>query len=108
MQITITDENFKREVLDSDLPVIVECSANWSGTSEIIKPVIYKILLKYENQVKFGILDIDIEKNTILQYGIKNAPAVLLFNKGQLQEYLSGVFSFRDLEFLISQYIKNE
>ena len=108
MRIKLTDENFKREVLESDLPVIVELSANWSGTSEIIKPIILRILLKYENQVKFGIMDIDKEKNTILKYGIKNAPAVLLFHKCQLQEYISGVFSFRDLEFLINQYILNE
>ena len=105
MQITVTDENFKREVLDNYLPVIVECRANWSGTSEIIKPIVHKILLKYENKVKFGIMDIDIEKNTILQYGIKNVPAVLLFNRGQLQEYISGVFSFSDLELLINKYI---
>jgi len=105
MQITLTDENFKREVLGSDLPVIVEFNANWSGTSEIIKPVLHKILLKYENQIKYGIMDIDIEKDTILQYGIKNAPAVLLFNDGYLQEYVSGVFSFSDLELLINKYI---
>ena len=43
--------------------------------------------------------------DTILQYGIKNAPAGLLFNDGYLQEYVNGVFYFSDLELLINKYI---
>lgn len=106
MYVTLTDENFEKEVIESIVPVVVEISAQWSGASVIVKPIIHKMRLKYKNHVKFGKLDFDKECNTVLLYGIDCVPSILIFKNGELKDRINGVFSNSELELLTTKYIK--
>jgi thioredoxin 1 len=86
-----TDANFEKEVLQSDVPVLVDFWAAWCGPCRQVGPVIEKLATEYEHSVKVGKLDVDDNADTTKRYGISSIPAVLVFQNGQVVESLIGV-----------------
>lgn len=86
-----TDSNFKQEVLQSDLPVLVDFWAEWCGPCRRVGPAIENLATKYDEAVKIGKLNVDDHAETALRFGITSIPAVLVFKDGQVIETLVGV-----------------
>ncbi|MCP4036113.1 MAG: thioredoxin [bacterium] len=85
-----TDATFQSEVLDADLPVIVDFWAEWCGPCKQIAPVIKDLADQYEGRVKIVKVDIDNSPASPGQYGVRAVPTVLAFKGGQVVQQIQG------------------
>ncbi|MBQ4155827.1 MAG: thioredoxin [Clostridia bacterium] len=82
MALKITKENFEREVLNSDVPVLVDFWATWCGPCKMIAPTIEMLAQEYEGKVKVGKIDVDEEQEIAMKYGVASIPTLVLFENG--------------------------
>lgn len=94
----INDSNFDSAVIIPQKPAVVCFSANWSGPSRIVRPVLEAAAEKYETKAAFYELDVD--ENPLIQmaYGVRSIPTVLFFAGGQLVDRYTGAISRDKLE----------
>lgn len=85
-----TDTSFKTDVLDSSQPVLVDFTAEWCPPCHMLAPIVDKLNEEWNGAVKVGKLDIDINVETAMQYGVMSIPTLLLFKSGQPVERLTG------------------
>ena len=83
-EITLTSSNFDAEVLNSELPVLVDFWATWCGPCKMIAPVVAEIAEEYEGKVKVGKVNVDEENALAMQYRVASIPTLLLFKNGQV------------------------
>ena len=78
-----THDNFDNEVLQSDLPVLVDFTATWCGPCKALAPIVEKIADEFQGQIKVGKLDIDAARPVAEKYRIRSVPTVMVFRGGQ-------------------------
>lgn len=83
-ETVLTKDNFKTEVLESQIPVLVDFWAPWCGPCRMLGPVISEIAEAYDGKVKVGKVNVDDEEVLAMQYGIESIPTVLLFKGGEV------------------------
>ena len=88
--ITITDDNFETEVLNSELPVLIDFWAAWCGPCKMIAPIVEELAVEYDGKVKIGKLDVDDNQQTAIKYGVRSIPTVLLLKNGEVKETIIG------------------
>ncbi|MDP6028130.1 MAG: thioredoxin TrxA [Pseudomonadales bacterium] len=81
----VTDDSFESEVLNSDVPVLVDYWAEWCGPCKVIAPVLEEIASEYQGKMKICKLDIDANENTPPKYGIRGIPTLMLFKGGSVE-----------------------
>ena len=84
MEIELTNENFDAEVLQSELPVLVDFWATWCGPCMMLGPIVAEVAAEYAGRVKVGKVNVDNAPELAARYGITSIPALLLFNKGEV------------------------
>ena len=84
MEIELTNENFDAEVLQSELPVLVDFWATWCGPCMMLGPIVAEVATEYAGRVKVGKVNVDNAPELAARYGITSIPALLLFNKGEV------------------------
>jgi thioredoxin 1 len=89
MALSFSDSNFESEVLQSDVPVLVDFWAPWCGPCKMVGPVIDQ-LAKENEGVKVGKLNVDESGEVAERYGISSIPAILLFKNGQVVDSVVG------------------
>ncbi len=82
--ITLTDANFDTEVLQSQVPVLVDFWAVWCGPCRMIAPLIDALADEYQGKVKVGKVDTDNSRQTAMRFQIQSIPTLMLFKNGQL------------------------
>jgi thioredoxin 1 len=91
------DTNFEKEVLKSDLPVLVDFSAEWCGPCKMLAPVIEKLAIEFAGKVKIGKVDVDASNQTASKYMIQSIPTLLIFKKGEVIAHSMGFQSEENL-----------
>ena len=89
-EIVITKENFEDEVLNSDIPVLVDFWATWCGPCRMLAPVIEEIAKEYEGKVKVGKVNVDEEEALAIEFGISSIPTVLIFRDSEITDKIIG------------------
>lgn len=79
----ITNENFEKEVLKSEIPVLVDFSATWCGPCRRMEPIVEKIAQEYAGKVKVCTADVDNCTDVAKKYGIMSVPTFMMFKNGQ-------------------------
>ena len=85
MEIKLTKANFKQEVLESPIPVLVDFFATWCGPCRMIAPYLEEIAEEYEGKVKVGKVNVDEEEALAIEYKVSAIPLVLLFKDGKVK-----------------------
>jgi thioredoxin 1 len=86
----VNDKNFSLEVLQSDLPVLVDFWATWCGPCKSIAPIIDDLAKEYAGKVKVAKLNVDENPATPSQYGVRGIPTLILFKGGKILEQIVG------------------
>lgn len=91
--VHVTDGTFESEVLQSDVPVLVDYWAEWCGPCKVIAPVLEEIAVDYDGKMKICKLDIDANEETPPKYGIRGIPTLMLFKNGAVEATKVGALS---------------
>ncbi|AZB72942.1 thioredoxin [Synechococcus elongatus] len=86
----VTDATFKQEVLESNIPVLVDFWAPWCGPCRMVAPVVDEIAQQYSDQVKVVKVNTDENPSVASQYGIRSIPTLMIFKDGQRVDTVVG------------------
>ena len=91
--VHLSDDSFEQEVLQSDLPVLVDYWAEWCGPCKMIAPLLDEIAGDYKGKLKVSKLNIDENSGTPPQYGIRGIPTLMIFKNGSAAATKVGALS---------------
>ncbi|MBI2415920.1 MAG: thioredoxin [Candidatus Kerfeldbacteria bacterium] len=105
--IELTDANFKTEVLEAPVPVLVDFWATWCGPCRVLGPIVEDLANDYKDQpVKIGKMEVDANEQTPAQYQIMSVPTLIIFKGGQPVQQMIGVQSKEDLKAALDEAMK--
>lgn len=88
--VSVTDATFKDEVLESDLPVVVDFWAEWCMPCKMIEPIVEELSGEYDGRAKFAKMNVDTDQEVAASYGIRSIPILLFFKDGELADQIIG------------------
>ena len=103
--IHATDADFTQQVLESDVPVLVDFWAPWCGPCRMIAPALDQLATEYAGKAKVVKVDIDQNQATALKYHVRSIPMLLVFKNGQVQATQVGAVGKPQLAQLIDQVL---
>ena len=98
MEYRFTNENFNEEVLNSNVPVLVDFYADWCGPCRMMGPVVAKLSEEYEGKAKVGKVNVDEEELLSAKYGVMSIPYFVIIKDGKVIDKAMGAMSKDDLE----------
>jgi thioredoxin 1 len=91
--IHLSDDTFKKEVLESSVPVLVDYWAGWCGPCKMIAPILDSLISEYDGKIKIAKLNIDENPQTPTKYGIRGIPTLMIFKDGNVESTKVGALS---------------
>ena len=88
--MAVTDSDFEQEVLEAETPVLVDFWAEWCAPCKMVAPVIDALAEEYDGKIKFTKVDVDVNPETAMKYGIRSIPTLLVFKGGSPVDQVVG------------------
>lgn len=104
---TFTEITFHDEVLNSEQPVLAVFEAGWSGTCDIMMPILKNLCLEYKGRVKIGMIDIDNNRELAERYRIVNLPVLVFFSHGEIVDHIAGLVPKREIVTKLDQLMSS-
>lgn len=104
-EVTITQDNFTAEVIESELPVVVDFWADWCMPCKMVAPVLEQISQDYAGKLKVAKVDVDDNGAIAQQYNIVSIPTLLLFKDGEVVSQQVGAVPREKIEGMFKAYV---
>lgn len=101
----VTDSTFEQEVLNSELPVLIDFWAPWCGPCKMVAPVVEEVATQYDGQVKVVKLDTDQNPQVAKKYSIRSIPTLMIFKGGQQVDTIVGAVPKTTLSTALEKYL---
>ena len=98
MALQFTDANFQKEVLESNIPVLVDFYADWCGPCKMVAPIVAELATEYEGVFKIGKLNVDDNQETAQKYRVMSIPTLIIFKNGAAVETVVGAVPKKSLQ----------
>ncbi len=101
MECILTDANFETEVLQADLPVLVDFYADWCVPCKMMAPIVKEMAEKYGGKVKVGKMNVEENPDVAAKYGIMSIPTFILFQNGKKVSSVTGAIPRDELDAML-------
>lgn len=101
----VTDSTFKQEVLESQIPVLVDFWAPWCGPCKMVAPIVEEVAQQYSDQVKVVKVNTDENPSVASEYGIRSIPTLMIFKDGQRVDMVVGAVPKTTLANTLEKYL---
>ncbi|WP_227430904.1 thioredoxin [Psychrobacter sp. I-STPA6b] len=103
--INTTDANFDQDVLQADLPVLVDFWATWCGPCKAIAPILEDLAEEYAGKVQIVKVDVDNNPQSASRFGIRNIPTLFVFKNGEKVDAITGLQPKAELAKVLDQHL---
>ena len=86
----VTEDNFKTEVLESEVPVLVDFTATWCGPCKMLAPLVDELAEEWQGKVNIYKMDVDTSPTTPIKYNVMGVPSLILFKNGEIAARITG------------------
>lgn len=104
-EVTVTSDNFKQEVLESNLPVLADFWAEWCVPCKMVGPVLEKMAEEYDGKLKIAKINVDEQGELASNYNIVSIPTIILFHKGEPAKQQIGAVPRKVLDEMVKEYL---
>jgi len=103
--VHIKNDNWKSEVLDSDIPVLADFWAEWCAPCRVIAPILEDLAGELAGKMKVTKVNVDENQELAVEFGIRSVPSLLIFSGGSVKEQMVGAISKADLLEKLNAYL---
>ncbi len=103
--IAVSDDSFETDVMNAELPVLVDFWAEWCGPCKMIAPILDDIAKSYEGRLKVAKINIDDNAATPQKFGVRGIPTLMLFKNGELESTKVGAISKSQLTAFLDSHL---
>ncbi len=96
--LQVTDDSFDDEIMNSEMPAMVDFWAEWCGPCKMVGPVVEELAQEYEGKIKIAKMDVDKNRETPVRFGIRNIPTLIMFKGGQVVQTIVGAQTKSNLD----------
>ncbi len=86
----VTDENFDEEIINCEIPAMVDFWAEWCGPCKMVGPIVEELAQQYKGKIRIAKMDVDTNRQTPQKFGIRSIPTLILFKGGQVEQTIVG------------------
>ncbi|MCD6307032.1 MAG: thioredoxin [Deltaproteobacteria bacterium] len=94
----VSDANFEKEIVQSDIPAMVDFWAEWCGPCKMVGPSVEALAKEYAGKIKIAKMDVDENRETPAKFGIRSIPTLILFKEGKVAQTIVGALPKSDIE----------